>query len=63
MLTVIIFLAFSSYGSIELGKNDEEPEFSTASWLAMLFAAGIGVGLLYWGTAESLTRYRKRELF
>ncbi|MGI9493305.1 MAG: BCCT family transporter, partial [Geminicoccaceae bacterium] len=42
---------------IKLGEDDDEPEFSTVSWLSMLFAAGMGVGLLYWGTAEPLTHY------
>ena len=49
MLIVSLWLAFSRYGSIKLGKDDDEPEFSTVSWLSMLFSAGMGVGLLYWG--------------
>ncbi len=57
MLITSIWLALSRYGGIKLGKDDDEPEFSTVSWLAMLFAAGMGVGLLYWGTAEPLTHY------
>lgn len=57
MLIVTIWLAFSRYGTIKLGKDDDEPEFSTISWLTMLFSAGMGVGLLYWGTAEPLTHY------
>jgi glycine betaine transporter len=57
MLFVCIGLAFSRYGSIKLGKDDDEPEFSTISWLTMLFAAGMGVGLLFWGSAEPLTHY------
>ncbi|MHA1528842.1 MAG: BCCT family transporter, partial [Alphaproteobacteria bacterium] len=57
MLIVSIWLALSPYGRIKLGKDDDEPEFSTVSWLTMLFAAGMGVGLLYWGTAEPLTHY------
>lgn len=57
MLGVSIWLAFSRYGSIKLGKDDDVPEFSTTSWLTMLFSAGMGVGLLYWGTAEPLTHY------
>ena len=52
MLITSIWLALSRYGGIKLGKDDDEPEFSTVSWLSMLFAAGMGVGLLYWGTAE-----------
>ena len=57
MLIVSAVLAVSRYGQIKLGNDDDEPEFSTISWLTMLFAAGMGVGLLYWGTAEPLTHY------
>lgn len=57
MLIVCAYLAVSRYGDIVLGKDDDKPEFSTVSWLSMLFAAGMGVGLLYWGTAEPLTHY------
>ena len=57
MLITSIWLALSRYGTIKLGRDDDEPEFGTVSWLAMLFAAGMGVGLLYWGTAEPLTHY------
>ena len=57
MLFVSIWLAFSRYGGIKLGKDDDVPEFSTISWLTMLFAAGMGVGLLFWGTAEPLTHF------
>jgi len=57
MLITSIWLALSRYGRIKLGKDNDEPEFSTVSWLTMLFAAGMGVGLLYWGTAEPLTHY------
>ncbi len=47
-------LAVSRYGRIRLGKDDERPEFSTGSWVAMLFAAGMGIGLVFWGVAEPL---------
>ena len=57
MLFLSIWLALSKYGKIKLGHDDDEPEFSTVSWLTMLFAAGMGVGLLFWGTAEPLTHY------
>ncbi len=57
LLLVSGFLALSRYGRIKLGADDDEPEFSTISWLTMLFAAGMGVGLLYWGTAEPLTHF------
>lgn len=57
LLIISIWLAISRYGSIKLGKDNDEPEFATLSWLAMLFSAGMGVGLLYWGTAEPLSHY------
>jgi len=44
------FIAFSRHGAIRLG--DEAPDFSTASWFAMLFCGGIGTSVLYWGTVE-----------
>jgi glycine betaine transporter len=52
-----VAIAVSPYGRIRLGKDDDEPEFSTISWLTMLFAAGMGVGLLYWGAAEPITHF------
>lgn len=57
LLFVCLGLALSKYGKVKLGQDTDEPEFSTVSWLTMLFAAGMGVGLLYWGTAEPLTHY------
>jgi len=57
ILITSLCLAVSRFGNIKLGRDDDVPEFSTISWLAMLFAAGMGVGLLYWGTAEPLTHY------
>ena len=47
-----IVLMISPYGRIRLGGKDARPDHSTASWLAMLFAAGMGIGLLFWGVAE-----------
>jgi len=44
-------------GKIRLGGNEAKPEFSTASWLAMLFAAGMGIGLMYWSVAEPVAYY------
>ncbi|CAA0125388.1 Glycine betaine transporter BetL [Halioglobus japonicus] len=51
------FLAFGPYGSIRLGRDDEQPEFSFTSWIAMLFAGGMGAGLLFWGVAEPVTHF------
>jgi choline/carnitine/betaine transport len=53
----VICLAASKYGRIPLGDDDEEPEFSTVSWIAMMFSAGMGIGLMFWGVAEPLTHY------
>lgn len=52
-----IYLIFSKFGSIRLGKDDEKPEYSTFSWFAMLFSAGMGVGLVFWGLAEPVSHY------
>ncbi|MEM7667468.1 MAG: BCCT family transporter [Pseudomonadota bacterium] len=57
LLIVSFGLAVSRYGNIVLGQEGDKPEFSTISWMTMLFAAGMGVGLLYWGTAEPLTHF------
>lgn len=50
-------LAVSRYGDLTLGAEDEEPEFSTLSWFAMLFAAGMGIGLVFWGVAEPVSHF------
>ncbi|MBA4613018.1 BCCT family transporter [Stappia taiwanensis] len=57
MLVFCFWLAFSRFGDIRLGADDDRPEFSTPSWIAMLFAAGMGVGLLFWAVAEPLTHF------
>ncbi|MDE9365827.1 BCCT family transporter [Luteipulveratus sp. YIM 133132] len=49
-----IWLAASRYGNIPLGADDEKPEFKTVSWIAMMFSAGMGIGLMFWGVAEPL---------
>ena len=48
----MIYIVFSDIGQIKLGDPDEQPEFTTASWAAMLFCGGIGASILYWGTIE-----------
>ena len=53
----VIVLAISPFGNIKLGKDDDEPEFSWLSWIGMLFAAGIGVGFVFFGVAEPLLYY------
>lgn len=57
ILLFAIYLAFSKYGSIKLGKDDDEPEYSTVSWFAMLFSAGMGIGLVFWGVAEPVSHF------
>lgn len=56
-LIFCIYLAASRYGDIRLGQQTEKPEYSLFSWIGMLFSAGIGIGLVYWGTAEPLYHY------
>ncbi|MGB4428204.1 MAG: BCCT family transporter, partial [Thermacetogeniaceae bacterium] len=52
-----LIIAFSKFGNIRLGGADEKPEFSTMAWFAMLFAAAMGIGLVFWGTSEPLCHY------
>lgn len=60
LISVSIFLvfclvvAFSRFGKIKLGKDDDVPEYSTSSWFAMLFSAGMGIGLVFWSIAEPM---------
>ena len=52
-----IYLLFSKYGNIRLGKATDRPDFNTTSWLAMLFGAGMGIGIVYWSVAEPVTHF------
>ncbi len=54
MLFVCFYLMFSRFGRIKLGDDDSKPEFSNFSWFAMLFSAGVGIGLLFFGIAEPM---------
>lgn len=56
-LVFLVLIAWSRYGDIRLGPDDAKPEFSFASWTAMLFAAGMGIGLMYFGVGEPLQHY------
>ncbi|SMC16412.1 glycine betaine transporter [Andreprevotia lacus DSM 23236] len=56
-LLFAVYLAFGRFGKIRLGGPDAEPEFSRASWFAMLFSAGMGIGLVFWGAAEPLAHF------
>ena len=53
----IIYLACSKYAHIKLGPDDSSPDYSYASWFAMLFSAGMGIGLLFFGVAEPITHF------
>jgi BCCT family betaine/carnitine transporter len=52
-----LFLVVSPYGKIRLGGDDARPDYSYAGWFAMLFAAGMGIGLVFWGVAEPISHY------
>jgi choline/carnitine/betaine transport len=51
----IIWLAASRYGTVPLGRDGEEPEFRTVSWVAMMFSAGMGIGLMFYGVSEPVS--------
>jgi choline/carnitine/betaine transport len=53
----VLWLAASRYGRIPLGRDDEGPEFRTVSWVAMMFSAGMGIGLMFYGVSEPLSHY------
>lgn len=52
-----VYLASSKFGKIKLGPDDSKPEYSYVSWFAMLFSAGMGIGLVFWGIAEPLNHF------
>ena len=54
----VLVMAMSKFGKIRLGASDEQPEFTTMSWIAMMFAAGMGIGLMFFGASEPLNFYR-----
>jgi choline/carnitine/betaine transport len=56
-LVLAVLLAFSRYGNVRLGKDDDTPEFTKLAWMAMMFAAGMGIGLMFYGVAEPLTHF------
>ncbi|MBK4217629.1 BCCT family transporter [Paracoccus caeni] len=56
-LVFAVFLAFSRFGSIRLGHDGERPEFSTRSWVCMMFSVGMGIGLMFWGVAEPIQHF------
>ena len=56
-LAFVLYLACSRYGKTRLGQDTDRPEFSTASWLAMMFSAGMGIGLIFFGVFEPLSHF------
>lgn len=57
LVIVLLCLAFSRFGAIPLGLDGEKPEYSTLSWAAMLFAAGIGIAIIFFGPFEPMSHY------
>ena len=57
MVISALYLAFSRYGEIPLGPDGAQPEFRLVTWFAMLFCAGMGIGLVFWGVAEPSSHY------
>ena len=57
MIFFCVFLIFSPIGKLKLGKPEDKPEFNTISWFAMLFSAGMGIGLVFWGAAEPISHF------
>src|SRR5690625_5611479 len=55
LVFLTIMIAVRYYGKIKLGKADDEPEFSIPTWIAMLFSAGVGIGLVFFGASEPLS--------
>ncbi|UWQ09242.1 BCCT family transporter [Aliiroseovarius crassostreae] len=62
-LFVCFWLMFSKHGKIRLGDDDSRPEFSNFSWFAMLFSAGIGIGILFFGVAEPIFYFDNSEVW
>lgn len=58
----VVYLAFSRFAHIKLGPDDSEPDYSYLSWFAMLFSAGMGIGLLFFGVSEPLTHFAQPPL-
>ncbi len=56
-LVFSLALAFSRFGNLKLGGDREKPQYSYFGWFSMLFAAGMGIGLIFWGVAEPLSHY------
>lgn len=57
LLIFVFVIVISPYGKIRLGKDTDRPEFSTLSWISMLFSAGMGIGLVFYGASEPLSHF------
>lgn len=57
ILVLVLYLGLSSYGDIRLGPDHSTPDYSLGTWLSMLFAAGMGIGLMFFGVAEPIMHY------
>ncbi|CEG24168.1 Glycine betaine transporter BetL [Planococcus massiliensis] len=57
LLILVFVIVVSPYGKIRLGKDSDRPEFSTLSWISMLFSAGMGIGLVFYGASEPLSHF------
>ena len=62
LLVTAVMLIFSRYGDIPLGRDGEKPEFPLVTWFAMLFSAGMGIGLVFWGVAEPTAHFYDHPL-
>ena len=56
-IVFVLVLYFSKYANLKLGRDDEKPEYNDATYFTMLFAAGVGIGLFYFGVAEPIFHY------
>lgn len=57
VILICVVVAISPFGKIKLGEDNDEPEYSNISWFSMIFAAGMGIGLVFWSVAEPLTHF------
>lgn len=57
IIVFLVWLAASKYGTIRLGGEQEKPDYSFFTWMGMLFSAGFGVGLVFWGVAEPMSHF------
>merc|ERR1719254_327589 len=58
IIVLVYVMVISKYGNIKLGKDDEEPEYTFATWFSMLFSAGVATGLFYYSVAEPVWHYK-----